>query len=225
MSDGVFRLWAAGCSHVDTDLYFGRDSLGQAIRQSERGGEEGGPAYDWDIALHLGDLVGCLPLEEETRAASGAPTDAQGREVVRQFSALQDHRREDIYNLAGNHDASPPGQPCQWWFRKWIDPMGEHPGAIDTWLGGHTHTHPDDRTGGRSHIERKWDVTFINAAALTRHHVNVEAFSVPMSRLLTFTEGRKQVRVQCYLHTSDYAPQGWYNRAERILRMTKPYAA
>jgi hypothetical protein len=29
-----------------------------------------------------------------------------------------------------------------------------------------------------------------------------------MSRLLTFTEGSDEVQVQCYLHTSIYAPQG-----------------
>ena len=36
-----------------------------------------------------------------------------------------------------------------------------------------------------------------------------------MSRLFTFTEGSDQVRVQCYLHTSQYRPQGWYEKAER----------
>ena len=40
-----------------------------------------------------------------------------------------------------------------------------------------------------------------------------------MSRLLTFTEGSDEVCVQCYLHTSDYAPQGWYTPAERTLRL------
>ena len=29
-----------------------------------------------------------------------------------------------------------------------------------------------------------------------------------MSRLLTFEDGSDEVRVQCYLHTSQYAPQG-----------------
>ena len=37
-----------------------------------------------------------------------------------------------IYNIAGNHDASPFGAPtsegkeANWWFRKWADPLGEH---------------------------------------------------------------------------------------------------
>jgi hypothetical protein len=56
-----------------------------------------------------------------------------GREIVRQYSVLKQHRREQIYNIAGNHDASPHGIPssegkeANWWFRKWADPLGEHP--------------------------------------------------------------------------------------------------
>ena len=351
-----FRLWATGCSHVGTDLRVsGRESLAEAIRQSERGGDQGGPAFEWDIALHLGDFSG----------SQTPPDNDEGHEVVRQFAAAKRHRRELFYCLVGNHDASGADEPCQWWFRRWIDPTGENtnfsrvdpsarlypiegtweryafrvgnllflmmgdrndggppvgrgerggypagavtaetfgwwkraieanpdaiivsahhhmlkettvasgpwegfrrddegnwrghyhgyfpdggpmgasylywvgdkpdaqaferylaenPGAIDLWLGGHTHTHPDDRTGGRSHIERKWDVNFVNVAALARHHA--QRTTMPMSRLLTFTEGSSQVRVQCYLHTSDYAPQGWYAAAERVLPLSKPF--
>jgi len=100
--------------------------------------------------------------------------------------------------------------------------LSSHPGAIDIWLGGHTHTNPDDRKGGRSHIERKWRVNFINVAALTRHHAS-RARSIPMSRFLTFKEASNECRVQCYLHTQDYAPQGLYKPAERILRLSKPF--
>jgi hypothetical protein len=350
----AFRLWASSCSHVGTDLRFGRESLAEAIRQSEEGGDAGGPPFEWDIAVHLGDFSG----------SQTPPTDAEGEEVVRQFGAARKHRREDVYCLVGNHDASGPDEPCQWWFRKWIDPTGEstaysgvdrarmrfpvegtweryafrvgnllflmmgdrndggppvgrgpvggypagavtgetfawwqqmvdanrdavivsahhhmlkettvasgpweghvrdetgqwkshyhgyfpdggpegasylyfvdqtpdaqaferylaaHPGAIHLWLGGHTHTHPDDRTGGRSHVERKWEVNFANVAALSRHHGRT---NVPMSRLFTFEEGSDTVRVQCYLHTSDYAPQGWYAPAERQLPLGKPF--
>ena len=96
-----------------------RESLADAIRQSEFGGAEGGPPFDWDIALHVGDLSG----------NQGSPDDDEGREVVRQFAAARKHRREDFYNLAGNHDASGPGEPTQWWFRKWVDPTGENAGT------------------------------------------------------------------------------------------------
>ena len=110
------------------------------------------------------------------------------------------------------------GKPDAEAFERYLE---AHPGAIDVWLGGHTHTHPDDRRGGRSHVERRWGVNFINAAALARYHARKT--TLPMSRLLTFRVGSDQVRVQCYLHTSQHAPQGWYAPAERTIRIGKPF--
>lgn len=337
----VFNVWAAGCSHLHSDLKHGRRSLAEALEQSEFGGAEGGPAFDWDVMLHLGDTCGTQAL----------PTDDMGPAVIEQFAALRRHRREQIYDLAGNLDATDTGGRPQWWFRKWIDPEGEntrfsgvdrarrpypisgdweryrfqagnvlflmlsdrndgpqpvgrgdhggwpagaitldtfewwkrqvegnrdkiivtcahhvlrdtttasgpgegveggyhkkfadaegtsylyyiggepnsnrfhdyfdaHPDAIDVWLGGHTHTHPDDTYGGKRLIERRWNITFANVSALTRHHGNRRAdiTPVPMSRLLTFTEGSRELLIRCYLHTSHHAPQGWYPPAER----------
>ena len=350
-----FRVWAFGCAHVGSDLRRGRQSLAEAIRHSEFGGDEGGPPFDWDIALDLGDLSGT-----QHRA-----TDEEGAEIVRQFATSTKHPRGDFYDLAGNHDASLPGEASMAWFKKWVDPTGmnsqvsrvdprerrfavegtwerytfrvgnlaflmmsdrndggppigrsasgggypsgavtgetfdwwrdmvesrgndiivsahhhmlkdttvasgaweglkrrddgtwashyhgyfadggpegssylyyvdgkpdaqaferylaDRNGAIDLWLGGHTHTHPDDTTGGRSHIERKWGVNFVNAAALAKHHART---TMPMSRLLIFTEGSDQVRVRCYLHTSQHAPQGWYDKAERTLTLGRAF--
>ncbi len=339
-----FRVWAASDSHIHTDLKYGYESIAEAIRHSEFGGEGGGPAFEWDIMLHLGDLKG------SSADGQGLPTDEDGVEVVRQFTSAKKHRREQIYNLLGNHDASPE----QWWFKKWVDPTGEsigysrvhkdrrpypvegtwerysfqagnilflmmgdrndleppvgrgkqhkgypaggvtretfewwvgmvesnpdkiivtchhnmlknttvasgegegvagkyhgrmkdgapqgasylywigdtpdaqafekyleaHPGAIDLWLGGHTHTEPDDTYGGKSHIERKWGVTFINVAALSRHHAWYH--TTPMSRLITFDPGSDEANVRCYLHTYDYAPQGGYEKAERTVQL------
>lgn len=347
-----FRLWATSDAHVGTDLrHHKRESLAEAIRQSERGGDDGGPPFDWDVAVHLGDSSG----------NQGSPKDDEGQEVVRQFGAARKHVREQFYNLAGNHDATFADEDTQWWFRKWLDPTGENtehsgvdpknrqypvegtwerytfrvgnllfvmmsdrndvgppvgrgerggypagavtgetfdwwkglvkdnpdsiiiscahhmlkettvasgewegfrktadvgwqsdyhgyfpkggpkgasylywlddkpdaqafegylaenPGAIDLWLGAHTHTNPDDRKGGRGHVERKWGVNFVNVSALTRCHGHRR--STPMSRLFTFTEGSQEVRVQCYLHTSQYKPQGWYDSAERTIEL------
>ncbi len=350
-----FKLWACGDSHVGTDLKRGRKSLAESIGQSEFGVKNGGPSFDWDIALHVGDLSG----------NQGSPDDEEGHEVVEQFAALKKHRREDFYNLAGNHDGSGPGEEMQWWFRKWVDPTGEntefsgvdssrrkypvtgtwerysfevgnvlflvmsdrndggppvgratrggypagavssetfqwwkgmveshpehviisahhhmlrettvasgpwegftrnadgsykshyhgyfpeggprgasylywlddrpdaqafegylaeHPGAMDLWFGGHTHTNPDDTRGNRSHIERKWGVNFINCAALSRFHA--ARTTLPMSRVLTFTEGSDEVRVQCYLHTDQHAPQGWYPKVEQQISLRRPF--
>ena len=345
----TFKLWAGGDAHVGTDLArANRRSLADAILQAEWGGADGGPPFEWDIMLDIGDLSG----------SQTPPDDEEGEEVVRQYSASTIHPREDFYNIVGNHDASGPDEPCQWWFRKWVDPTGENseysgvhadrrpypvegtwerysfqvgnvlflamgdrndggppvgrgerggypagavtretfewwkekveenhdriivtahhhmlrdttvasgpwegvdggyhgrfedgapigasylyfvggepdagafesyleanPGAVDLWLGGHTHTNPDDAHGGRSHVERKWGVTFVNVAAISRYH---GSRNISMSRLVTFSEGAAEVNIRCYLHMGDYAPQGWYDRAERTapLRMSFSY--
>jgi hypothetical protein len=292
------------------------------------------------------------------------PEDPEGEEVVRQFGVLTQHRREAIYNVCGNHDRSGLAEPQAWWWRKWVDPTGEHPecsgvdagkrpypvdgtwerysfrvgnilflmmsdinepsqtigrgdlggnpagvvsgetfrwwkskvesapdsivvsvhhymlkdttvasgewegmrrdadgnwkghyhgcfpegaprgasylhfvdsrpdagafedtlrdhpGSVDIWLGGHTHTHPDDAYGGKSHVETKWGTHFINAACLSRYHGDK---NVPKSRILTFRPGSREVRVRCYMHTGEFLPQGWYDRAERTLRVSQPF--
>ncbi|MDI3313733.1 MAG: metallophosphoesterase [Mycobacterium sp.] len=353
---GQFRLWAFGDAHVGTDKRFGRNSLAEAISQSEFGGSEGGPPYSWDIAIDVGDMSG---------AHYSLPDDAEGLEVRRQFSALQTHRREDVYSVCGNHDRSGLSEPEAWWWQKWIDPFGEHtefsgvhpaarrypvegtwarysfrvgnllflmmsdrneptqsigrgplggnpggvvsgetfrwftemvaanpgsiivsvhhyvlkdttvasgewegvrknaagdwvehyhrpyaqgtpqgasylywvdskpdsgafekflaarPGRVQMWLAGHTHTNPDDSFGGKTHIERRWGTWFLNFSALSRYHMPLT--TVPMSRLLTFTPGSRHVRVQCYLHTSQYAPQGWYAKAEKTLTLDRAF--
>jgi hypothetical protein len=99
--------------------------------------------------------------------------------------------------------------------------LAAHPGAIDLWLGGHTHTHPDDVLNGRSHVERKWGVNFVNCAQLSKFHSYVTC--PPMSRHFTFTEGSRLVRVRCYLHDDTHAAQGWYPNAERVLELSKPF--
>ena len=94
-------------------------------------------------------------------------------------------------------------------------------GAIDVWLGAHTHLSPARTTGGRSFLEEKWGAYFINAAALSRYHNPL--IVPPSSRLLTFTDGSDKVRVQYYLHTNDFYYQGWYEDAEATLTLSKPF--
>lgn len=99
--------------------------------------------------------------------------------------------------------------------------LAAHPGRVQLWLAGHTHTHPDDRFGAKSHIERRWNTWFLNVASLSRYHMPLT--TLPISRLLTFTPGSREVRVQCYLHTSQYAPQGWYEPAEKVVTLDVPF--
>ena len=109
------RLWAFGDAHVGTDKQFGRRSLADAISHSEFGGDEGGPPFEWDLAIDVGDMSG---------AHHSLPDDAEGREVVDQLATLQRHRREDIYSVCGNHDRNGLAEPEAWWWQKWIDPLG-----------------------------------------------------------------------------------------------------
>ncbi len=351
----MLRLWTFSDAHVGTDKQFGRGSLEDSLRHSEFGGEEGGPPFDWDLALDLGDMSG----------GQDTPQDEEGEEIVRQFrQGLKKHAREHVYSLGGNHDRSGLDEPQNWWWRKWLDPTGEHsehsrvdprnrphpvtgtwerysfqvgnmlvlmmsdineptqtigrgplggnpggvvsaetfdwwrrkvesnqdkiivsahhyllkettvasgewegvrrdpsgkwvshyhgykergtpkgasylywvgsrpdaqaferylerhPGAIDIWLGGHTHTSPDDTYGGRSHVERKWGVWFVNVSALSQRHARKT--TLPMSRVWSISGSEALVR--CYLHTSQYAPQGWYRKAERRLDLAKSFS-
>lgn len=99
--------------------------------------------------------------------------------------------------------------------------LAAHPGRVQLWIAGHTHTHPDDNFGGKSHIEQRWGTWFLNVASLSRHHMPIT--TLPLSRLLTFTPGSAEVRVQCYLHTSQHAPQGWYDKAEKVIALQTPF--
>lgn len=114
----TFKVWVFSDPHVGTDITRGYESLAEAIRQSESGlqGHDRSPPFKWDIAISLGDYAGGFE----------APEDAEGAEVVRQFNSLGKHRREQVYSVAGNHDATTHDELTQWWFRKWIDPAGEN---------------------------------------------------------------------------------------------------
>ncbi len=141
-----------------------------------------------------------------------------------------ENKRRSIAVQDRYHGASMLGTPQGSSYLYWVDSvpdagmferyLSQPPGAIDLWLGGHTHTHPDDTYGGKSHVERKWDASFVNVCPLTIYHAHRYA---PMSRLFTFTPGSDEVVVQCYIHKSDRGPQGWYDEAERTLKLSKPF--
>ncbi len=110
-----FRVWAVSCAHVPADIRRGRESLAKVLRQSE-GLVKDAPAFDWDIMLDAGDLS----------AHQQPPGDRDGQELIRQYRAMTKHRREQIYNVPGNHDAPYYDHGPGSWFKKWGDPLGEH---------------------------------------------------------------------------------------------------
>ena len=60
------------------------------------------------------------------------------------------------------------------------------------------------------------------AAALSLYHTPPGTVA-PRSWLLTFTDGSDEVSAQCYLHGNDYAPQGWYAKVGRVIKLSKPF--
>lgn len=349
-----FRVWVFGDAHLHGEKgHYKRESLAEPIRQSESPG-----GFEWDIALNIGDLCGRHPL----------PDDEEGLEVVRQYGALRQHQREQVYDICGNEDRSGLQQPPAWWFRKWVDPMGEstefsgvnsrmrpyptegtweryclrvgnvlflmmsdinepsqkvgrgtlggnpggvvscetfqwwksmvqqnpdsiiitahhyvlkdttvasgewegmrrtadggwrgwyhgyhpqgtpmgasylywvcsqpdsnafqqvlaaEPGRVALWLGGHTHTTPDDTYGGKSHIEQRWGTTFMNVANLTQGYTATPLGNLaPRSWVLTLKEGSAEVAANCYLHTDDIAPRGWYPKFDRTIPLPRRF--
>jgi hypothetical protein len=111
----TFRVWATSCAHVPADIRRGRESLADVIRQSE-GLVKDAPAFEWDIMIDAGDLS----------AHQHPPGDRDGYELIRQYHAMRKHRREQIYNVPGNHDAPYYDHGAGTWFQKWGDPLGRH---------------------------------------------------------------------------------------------------
>jgi hypothetical protein len=131
------------------------------------------------------------------------------------------------------HGYFPQGTPQGASFLYWVDSKSDSgafekvlatvPSGTALWLGAHTHTNPDDTYGGKSHIEKKWGTTFINVAGLTQYHGRPLENQVPRSWLLTFTEGSDEVEARCYLHGDSYAPQGWYDKVGRVIKLAAPF--
>ena len=100
--------------------------------------------------------------------------------------------------------------------------LDSNPGKVDFWLGGHTHTHPDDNHGGKSHVETAYGgVTFVNVSALTRWFVKDHA--MPHSRFFRFEVGSDEALIDCYMHSDEYRNQGIYPEKRRKIRLTKPF--
>ncbi|MCA8941227.1 MAG: LamG domain-containing protein [Planctomycetes bacterium] len=110
-----FDVWATSCAHISSDAARARFSVERAIQQSE-GREPGAPRFDWDLWVDAGDLSG----------SNYPPSPREGREYVRQLQSMTEHRREQLYNVQGNHDATYFDEGAGSWFRKWADPLGEN---------------------------------------------------------------------------------------------------
>lgn len=102
-------VWIFGCPHEVKDTRKGYRSLHTAIQDSLN-------SFSWDIALDLGDHD----------ASAHPPLDASGQVVIDEFASLSPSQRAAVYSVCGNHDRSGPLEAPAWWWRKYIDPLGEN---------------------------------------------------------------------------------------------------
>jgi hypothetical protein len=149
------------------------------------------------------------------RRAGGYPAGTVTGETFERWKEQVEGNPEKI--LVTYHGYFPDGAPEGAGYLHFVDDepdasrfessLAEHPGAIDLWLGGHTHARPGDRFGDKSHVEREWGVTFVNVA--------------PMTRLLQLGPGSALADLHCYLPTDDVAPVGSSpNRPRRFIQTT-----
>jgi len=127
-----------------------------------------------------------------------------------------------IDNYDANHEKVSEADWRGYGFKKYLD---DHPGAIDMWVFGHTHTHlyPGKSFNGRSDIETVDDVHFINLGSLTIVHAGPEA---PFSRILELEDGSDTATLKTYLHTtawSGHPVEGFYDDVQRQLTLRHPF--
>ena len=67
----------------------------------------------WQGGLSVYDDAGDLSAHQTP------PGDRDGKELIRQYRAMTKHRREQVYNVPGNHDAPYYDHGPGSWFRKW----------------------------------------------------------------------------------------------------------
>ncbi|MCA8943655.1 MAG: LamG domain-containing protein [Planctomycetes bacterium] len=110
-----FVVWATSCSHTTTDSKLAYSSIAGPLAQSE-GRDPNAPAFDWDIWVDAGDFSG----------TNRPPGETEGHELTFQYQTMTEHRREQVYQVQGNHDAPYYDHGPGSWFREWCDPFGEN---------------------------------------------------------------------------------------------------
>jgi hypothetical protein len=108
--------------------------------------------------------------------------------------------------------------------RPFLNYLADHPGAIDLYIGGHSHiTEPDASINGRGLSGRKYGVSFISVGAITTSH---GARNNQMTRLLTFQDGLNVAVLNIYIHRSLSGKSvGWYPGASKIIPLSQNFVS
>ena len=106
-----FCLWATSDCHVGTDIEpfkkvsifkkIPRESLAEAIRQSEGTNNDGAPSFEWDIALHLGDFSGNQGFPKDVTLFQNYPNPFNPSTVIKYNLQKSCNVILKIYNIFG----------------------------------------------------------------------------------------------------------------------------
>lgn len=228
--DGTWERYSFRVGNITFLCLSDRNDGERPVGRGEFGGNPGGSVtgetFDWwvdQVETHQDDIVVTAAhyVLKETTVGSGP---WEGFRAPDRYG-----RRTPLY-----HGWFPDGAPMGAGYLYWVDGnpdaqaferyLAQHPGTVDLWLGGHTHAPVGQRLNGRGHVERAWGTTFVNCAALTRHHATAGMeFFPPASRVFRFSAGRAGVELRCYLHTDDLAAGGWHDPELRHTALRHPY--
>ncbi|MFK7964943.1 MAG: metallophosphoesterase [Burkholderiaceae bacterium] len=225
---GSFERYYVDIGNVRLLMMSDVNETSQAKGRGELGGNPGGvvsrDTFDWwvdQVNSHHSDKIIITAHHYVLRETTVASGDWEGMKRNASGQWTTDYHG---YYAEGNPQAASylywvAGKAGAGQFEKWLN---DNPGKVDFWLGAHTHTNPDDMRGGKSHIEKRYGgTTFVNVAALTRWFVKDHA--MPHSRLFTFEDGSADATIDCYMHTDEYRPQGFYPEKQSVVRLTKPF--
>ena len=97
--------------------------------------------------------------------------------------------------------------------------LAKHQGSVAFWLGGHTHTHPDDRLNGRSHIEQKWGTTFVNLSDPGEHSYIFMGRAGSIDHILVAKHMLSRVESDC-VHVNTLVARQNSDHDPKILRLS-----
>ncbi len=225
---GTFERYHFDVGNIRVLMMSDVNEMSQPKGRGELGGNPGGvvkqETFDWwvdQVERHYKDKIIITAHHYLLRDTTVATGEWEGMKKNADGDWTTDYH--GYYAEGTTHAASylywVGGKGGESQFENWLN---ANPGKVDLWLGGHTHTNPDDTHGGKGHIEKAHGgVTFDNVSPLTRWFVMDHA--MPHSALLSFEDGSTEATIECYMHSDEHRRQGFYDEKAARVKLTKPF--